>query len=161
MQASGEIVPLEIAGIDSYQAYALASALEALPVRIGRKQLHILSPFDNLVIQRERLQRLFGFDYQIECYVPQPKRQYGYFCLPILWGDRFIGRLDAKADRKAKVLRLLNLVFEPGFSDFDEMLPALVEKVRAFAAFNGCEQVEVERVSPASVKAIIMGAFRL
>lgn len=160
MQESGEIVAVHMEGIENYEAYALTAAVEAIPACMGQKQLHILSPFDNLVIQRERLQRLFGFDYQIECYVPAPKRKYGYFSLPILWGDRFIGRMDTKADRKTKVFRVINLVFEPEFADFEAVLPALAEKVRAFAGFNGCLQVEVETVAPAGVKAALARAFR-
>ena len=64
--------------------------------------LHILNPFDNLIIQRERAKNIFNFDYTIECYVPAEKRKYGYYVLPILYGDKFIGRIDAKADRKNK-----------------------------------------------------------
>ena len=156
---SGEILPIAIEGIEKYEAYARSGALENLPARIGKRQMHLLSPFDNLVIQREPLHRLFGFDYQIECYVPQPKRQYGYFCLPILWGDRFIGRLDPKADRKAKVFRVLNLVFEPDFGEFDAALPALAEKVRQFAAYNGCERVEIGQVVPAGLKEALVRHF--
>ena len=66
----------------------------------------ILSPFDNAVIQRDRLIDLFGFDYQIECYVPEPKRKYGYFCLPLLLGSEFVGRVDAKAHRATGTLEI-------------------------------------------------------
>ncbi|MFL1454263.1 DNA glycosylase AlkZ-like family protein [Marinobacter sp. GN3S48] len=66
----------------------------------------ILSPFDNSVIQRERLKALFQYDYQLECYVPAAKRQYGYFCLPLLYRDEFIGRMDCKAHPKHLTQRL-------------------------------------------------------
>jgi len=61
--------------------------------------LKILSPFDNVLIHRDRLSSLFQFDYRIECYVPTSKREFGYFCLPILYGDTFVGRIDCKAHR--------------------------------------------------------------
>ena len=67
-------------------------------------EVFILSPFDILNVFRHRLKDFFDFDYQIECFVPAAKRRYGYFSLPILCGDKFIARMDAKADRKAKVL---------------------------------------------------------
>ena len=66
-------------------------------------EVFILSPFDILNVFRHRLKDFFDFDYQIECFVPAPKRKYGYFSLPILAGDKFIARMDAKADRKTKV----------------------------------------------------------
>lgn len=111
----------------------------ALPAfaRLTAPRLALLSPFDNLVIQRKRLKALFGFDYQIECYVPAPKRRYGYFCLPMLWGDRFVGRLDPKADRARGRLLVKSLHWEADAPD--EAKDALPDALRAFAAFNGVE----------------------
>ena len=77
--------------------------------------MHLLSPFNNLVIQRKRLKTLFNFDYTIECYVPEPKRKFGYFCLPILHNDSFVGRFDPKADRKNKTFYVKSLYFENNF----------------------------------------------
>jgi uncharacterized protein YcaQ len=101
MADAGEVTPVEVEGLEGEGYYALTESLAAASRR-GRTQVHLLSPFDNLVIWRRRLKKLFGFDYTIECYVTAPKRRYGYFCLPVLWGDRFVGRLDPKADRKGK-----------------------------------------------------------
>ena len=75
----------------------------------------ILSPFDTLTVYRHRLRDFFSFDYQVECFVPAPKRKYGYFSLPILIGDTFVARMDAKADRKEKVFFLV-LLFSVSFS---------------------------------------------
>ena len=91
------------------------------------KRVWLLNPFDNLVIQRQRLKQLFGFNYQIEVYVPAAKRQYGYYSLPILWGDKFVGRVDVKAERKTRVLLLQNLAIEEGAftsknSELDEFI---------------------------------------
>jgi uncharacterized protein YcaQ len=66
----------------------------------------LLSPFDRLIYDRKRMVELFGFDYQLEMYKPAAKRRWGYFALPILYGDRLVGKLDATADRKAGVLRV-------------------------------------------------------
>ena len=82
-------------------------------------QLHILSPFDNLVTRRRELERYFGFKYRLEAYLPEAKREYGYFALPVLYGTRFIGRVDTKADRKSKTLIVRKLTFEPDFTDYD------------------------------------------
>ena len=96
-----EINSLKIENIqDTY--YCFTKALDMKP-RLSQRTT-ILSPFDNLVIQRKKLKTFFGFDYQIECYIPSAKRKFGYFSLPILKGDRFIGRIDLKADRKERVL---------------------------------------------------------
>jgi uncharacterized protein YcaQ len=66
----------------------------------------LLSPFDRLIHDRKRAVELFGFDYQLEMYKPAAKRRWGYFALPLLHGDRLVGKIDATADRKASVLRV-------------------------------------------------------
>ena len=144
---SGEVTPLEIEGLDGKPYYTLTKLLGQSP-EWSQAHLAILSPFDNLVIRRERLRRLFGFDYSLECYLPKAKRRYGYFSLPILWGERFVARLDAKADRKAQTLIVRHLTFEPGLKDCDRLLTALAEKLDSFAAFNGCERTVIEHTDP-------------
>lgn len=105
------------------------------------KKIQILSPFDNQVIQRKRLKDLFGFDYTIECYVPMAKRQYGYFSLPLLRGDQFIGRIDAKADRKEKVLTVRSLHLEKGCGRKSNLWMEAQSSLSEFALFNGCSRV--------------------
>ena len=107
----------------------------------GGGDVHILSPFDNLVIQRKRLSRLFGYDYQIECYVPEPKRKFGYFCLPLLRGADFLGRLDAKADRAAGVLRIVAFHWEHPSRSFSCHRAALIAAIEKFALFNACPKI--------------------
>ena len=105
-------------------------------------QVHFLSPFDNAVIQRQRGREIFGFDYQIECYVPQPLRKYGYFCLPILHRDRLVGRVDCKAHRAKSSLEIKSVHIEQKVdADFKDLF---CQALRSFAAFNNCAQVLVQ-----------------
>ena len=100
----------------------------------------ILSPFDNIVIQRERLSSLFGFDYLIECYVPEPKRQYGYFTLPIIYQSDFVGRMDCKAHRKDSLLEIKSLHLEMA-KQLPKLAPALAAALPSFLAFQGCDKL--------------------
>ena len=122
---------------DSSLIYADAELLETRAPR-SSATVRILSPFDNAVIQRERGRYLFDFNYQIECYLPQSKRQFGYFCLPILYRDRFVGRIDCKAHRKQKLLEVNSVHIEHKIDD--EFGDALDIAIRSLAAFNGCNQ---------------------
>ena len=82
---------LERVAINKQNYYLLAGQDQLLKTSLSRSKVKILSPFDNLLIQRKRTKQLFNFDYLIECYVPAEKRQYGYFCLPLLWGQNSKG----------------------------------------------------------------------
>ena len=126
-----------------------ANALARAPNRIARR-MRVLSPFDPLVIQRERAQHLFGFDYQIECYVPEDKRRYGYYCLPLLYGDRLCGRMDSKAHRNAARFDIRALHLEPDCRVDDAFCTEFVRACSAYAAFNGCTDIRLERVEPAT-----------
>ncbi len=96
----------------------------------------ILSPFDNLLIQRKKLSNFFAFDYQIECYVPASKRKHGYFCLPIFIGNKAVARIDCKADRKAQQLVINSIHYEKGV-DKKLLQSRLKPGLKAFAKFNG------------------------
>ncbi|MEO0421841.1 MAG: crosslink repair DNA glycosylase YcaQ family protein [Pseudomonadota bacterium] len=111
-----ELVEVSVGCADgsAYKALALPDIEQRIaeaPAPTSR--LRILNPFDPVIRDRARLQRLFGFDYRIEIFVPAAKRQWGYYVFPLLEGDRFVGRLEAKADRKAGELRVLNFWPEP------------------------------------------------
>lgn len=133
--SSGEIFILE------------AGALERRLPRLSTRML-ILSPFDNSVIQRERLKALFHFDYQIECYAPEAKRRYGYFCLPLLYRGEFIGRMDCKAHRKDKHFEIKALYFEKHNFDDDEVIIAFADAIAQFCRFQKCDSVSLIRVDP-------------
>ena len=113
--------------------------------RAFKDTVKILSPFDNALIHRERLASLFNFDYRIECYVPAPKRVFGYFCLPILYKDKFVGRADCKAHREAETLEVLSLHLEDGIEDLGPFFPALKKELQLFANFNKCPKLDLSR----------------
>lgn len=100
--------------------------------------LKVLSPFDNVLIHRERLKNLFEFDYRIECYVPASKREFGYFCLPILYKDKFVGRVDCKAHRIARRFEVLSLHIEDDSLVQERFSLALKKELQTFAEFNMC-----------------------
>lgn len=127
--------------------YLQTRILDQTQPRLNNR-LHILSPFDNSVIQRDRLKTLFGFDYQIECYVPEAKRQFGYFSLPLLYRGEFIGRMDCKAHRKIRNLEIKFLHFEQHGFDEDELLAAFVEAIQPFCRFQQCDFVSLTKSHP-------------
>lgn len=135
--------------------YADPTMTASLPIQVRKRRLHILSPFDNVVINRSRTIELFGFDYQLECYVPAQKRRFGYFCLPMLWGNEFIGRVDARAARKRRVLEIKCLFLEPDTRLSDRLIHALGTGLTDFAQRNQCETVEIARTEPSSLASAI------
>lgn len=138
----GEICKVTIEGVETAPLYML-------PGYKGKKiqlsgDAFILSPFDTLNVFRHRLRDFFDFDYQIECFVPAPKRKYGYFSLPILIGDTFIARMDSKADRKQKTLIIHNLHFEKVKLD-RSMFDKLTDAIQRFARFNQCGDIVITK----------------
>ena len=104
------------------------------------EKVFILSPFDNLIINRKRILDVFDFDYKLECYLPAVKRKFGFFSMPILYQDRFIGLLDAKAERKNKVLQINNLIQFTKLNKREEKL--LNSAIEDFAVFNNCQTID-------------------
>lgn len=157
---SGEVVTVNMEKSDD-DYFALTDIIEDLAgFRRLSPRLYLLSPFDNLIILRDRLKKLFDFDYALECYVTPSKRRHGYFVLPILWGESFVGRLDPKADRKKRIFFVKNLLMEPDYRISEAFLNALATKLSDLARFNGCSKVTVERTSPASIKKALASRLR-
>ncbi|EMI19073.1 protein containing DUF1006 [Rhodopirellula maiorica SM1] len=156
MVASGEVKPI---GVGDHVYYALPDSLELLNKPLARSKLKILSPFDNLVIQRKRMQTLFGFDYLIECYVPSAKRRYGYFSLPILWDGKLVARMDCRADRKESLLHILHLATESNLDRLDAFFIALQKELVVFAKFNDCSELRLHRTSPGKCKPLLQKAI--
>ena len=114
----------------------------------GKEYLKILSPFDNAVIHREKLNDVFDFDYKIECYTPKAKRVYGYFCLPVLFNDSFVARVDCKAFRQKNILEIIHLHFEQDSIDIEVFAHLFAKEVKKYALFNGCSEVVLKEVTP-------------
>lgn len=154
MLAYNELISVTIEG-NAEKYFSKPAIINAFSSLQMAETLHILSPFDNLIIQRKRTFQLFNFDYQIECYLPEHKRTYGYFTLPLLYGQNFIGRLDPKADRKTGVFYIKSLWFENGFTPDEKFAQIFVDEVKLFAKFCGCNRVEVGKVMSNKFKKII------
>ncbi len=140
-----KIIPVKINGVEDEKYYTTKENLKQLNKKEFTKDVHILSPFDNLVIQRKRLKTLFDFDYVIECYVPAAKRKFGYYVLPIVYGDKFIGRLDAKADRGNNLLRIINLWFEDKAKPDKNFKEIFKKRIDELTIFTGCEENNLEK----------------
>ena len=124
-----------------------AGKLECRLPRLNNR-VSILSPFDNSLIQRERLKTLFQYDYQLECYLPAAKRKYGYFSLPLLYQDQFVGRMDCKAHRKRGHLEVKSLYLEPHTFDEDLLISALIDAITDFCHFQACDSASITQVRP-------------
>ena len=156
MVSNRELLPIR-AGGKGY--YALPASLDLLSRPLARSKLKILSPFDNLLIQRKRLQALFGFDYQVECYVPEAKRQYGYFSLPVLWDGKLVARMDCKTERNKSLLHIHHLALEPWLRKIDAFSLALNRELAFFLQFNNCKHLRLHRTTPASFKPVLQSVI--
>jgi len=105
-------------------------------------RLRIINPFDPLIRDRIRLKRLFDFDYTIEIFVPAAKRQWGYYVYPLLQNDRFVGRIELKADRKKGKLNVVAFWKEPKIKWGEARFDALERELTQFAKFGGVERVD-------------------
>jgi uncharacterized protein YcaQ len=135
------LVPVRVEGWRG-PAWADAEALGALGSR-GRHRTTLLSPFDSVVWDRARTERLFGFQHRLEAYVPAHKRVHGYFAMPLLAGGRLVGRVDPGREGSTLVAKQLSV--EAGAEE------AMAQALREAAAWVGCDAVALRRVAPASV----------
>jgi uncharacterized protein YcaQ len=138
----GEVCQVAIKGLTTAPLYMLPSYKNKKIELSG--DAFVLSPFDVLNVFRHRLKDFFNFDYQIECFVPQAKRKYGYFSLPILVGDTFVARMDSKTDRKQKILTVHNLHFEQ-VKLSKPAIGKIIEAIKIFAKFNQCAAITIKK----------------
>nr|WP_245302595.1 crosslink repair DNA glycosylase YcaQ family protein [Symbiobacterium terraclitae] len=142
---AGEWVEVAVEGVRRHY-FALAADqpyLEAAEDWAPRRTVRFLAPLDNLLWRRERLQDLFGFDYTWEVYTPAEKRRYGYYAMPILYGDSLVGRMDPKLDRKNGVLIVNRLQLEPGAGDRRGLRRSLEKALHEFARWHGVEVMQL------------------
>lgn len=161
--AEGELLTVQVAdwSVPAYVHRDHASLLaQAASGQLRATHTTLLSPFDPVVWDRARAQALFGFEYTIECYVPAPKRKYGYYVLPILHRGRLVGRLDAKAHRREGVFEIKALYLEPEVEATPRLLADIADAIRASAQWHGTPKVKLARSRPASVAAALRALLR-
>lgn len=143
--AGAGLIEIEVEGDDGTlkRAFARAGILEETPPK-PTSRLRILSPFDPALRDRKRAERLFGFHYRIEIFVPEAKRQYGYYVFPILEGDRLTGRIDMKAMRAEDVLNVTGLWWEKGVRATPARLKRLRAELERMARFAGVSHVRID-----------------
>jgi hypothetical protein len=141
---ASQLVSVQIEGADG--TWADTFAHEDIEARLvsassATSRLRILNPFDPAIRDRKRLLRLFGFDYTVEMFVPAAKRVWGYYVYPLLEGDRFVGRIEVKADRKAGTLNVLNVWWEPKVKAASARLDKLSAELDRMARFVGVDEI--------------------
>jgi uncharacterized protein len=158
LEAEGVIYPVIVEGINwKGKTYIHADDLPLVErIESGgfEPRTVLLSPFDNLICDRQRTEQLFDFYFRIEIYTPKVKRKYGYYVLPILQGDRLIGRIDPKVDRKAKTLTVNAVYAEDAAPDDTETVKAIRAEIESLAGFVGAETIVFGEVMPEMWKAI-------
>jgi len=158
----GELLRAEVEGW-SAPAYIhpsrLALAEAAAAGTLTPTLTTLLSPFDPVVWDRRRALELFGFDYRLECYTPEPKRVYGYFTLPILHRGALVGRLDAKAHRADGVFQVKVLYLEPGVRVTQRLVTDVAAALARCAAWHGCDSVTIDRCDPRSLRPALRAAL--
>lgn len=164
LQAEGTILPVKVEGVNAIlycnakDRPFLEKVLDSEPVldteakkadntsNASKKpqfkpRCEFLAPLDCFLWDRNLIRELFGFDYKWEIYTPAAQRKYGFYVLPILYGERFVGRIEAVADKKAGVLTVKNIWFEPDVKQTKKLLGALERCIKRFAKFNECKAV--------------------
>ncbi len=160
---AGELLRIKVGGWDhpGYVHREHGGLVQlAIEGRLRATHTTVLSPFDPLVWDRARASAMFGFDYTIECYVPEAKRRYGYFVLPILHRGALIGRLDAKAQRKEGIFEIRSIHLEAGIKPDERMIEAIAKAIQACADWHETPDVNVLRSEPRSFASMLRRALR-
>ncbi|MEV8014765.1 crosslink repair DNA glycosylase YcaQ family protein [Streptomyces sp. NPDC086554] len=147
--ADSGLVPVAVEGWDK-PAWADPAALETTPR--GRHRTTLLSPFDSLIWERARTERIFGFTHRLEAYVPKPKRIHGYFAMPVLAGGQLVGRVDPAREGSTLVAKQVSV-------DSPKAVPAVAQALREAASWVNCDSVRVERVNRPELTAELVHAL--
>jgi uncharacterized protein YcaQ len=151
----GTLLEVRVEGL-RHPRYVLADEQPILdaagrePPAVPAPSVTFLAPLDPFVWDRRMLRDLFGFDYRWEVYVPAARRTHGYYVVPVLFGNRLVGRIEPRYERSTRVLRIAGVWFEDGFApmEADGFVPALAGCLAAYAAFTGARRVSWPRTRP-------------
>lgn len=142
--AEGRIASVKVENI-SHMLYCLIEdirLIESIRIEASKKQrCEFIAPLDNMMWDRKLIKALFGFEYKWEIYTPVEERKYGFYVLPIMYGDNFVGRIEVVADKKARILTVKNIWFEEGVRQIKKLLFEIEKCVKRFAGFNQCESI--------------------
>ena len=156
---AGAIVPIEVDGLKGprFVVAGELALLDSAVAEVGAARppgghdpgVAFLAPLDPFVWDRDLVRRLFDFDYLWEVYVPAARRRWGYYVLPILWGDRLVGRIEPRLERRADTLAVVGLWWEPGFDPLaeDGFVAAFAAALEAHRAFGGLRKVALPRTA--------------
>ncbi|GAA2514142.1 winged helix-turn-helix domain-containing protein [Streptomyces gobitricini] len=147
--ADSGLVPVRVEGWDK-PAWADPEALASVPR--GRHRTTLLSPFDSLIWERARTERIFGFTHRLEAYVPKQKRIHGYFAMPLLAGGKLMGRVDPAREGKTLVARQVSLASP-------KAVAPMAQALREAAEWVGCDSVRVERVDRPELGPVLSSAL--
>ena len=142
LEKDSAVTPVQVEGL-RFPLYLLSGDLPLLESVIAgqaepRARLEFLAPLDPMLWDRKLIEALWGYQYSWEIYTPASKRKYGYYVLPMLYGDRFVGRIEPKADRKTGTLTVSNVWLEPGVRSTKKLSGQIGRAVQRLAKFNGC-----------------------
>lgn len=144
LSEENKIIEISVENIKE-KFYCLAADSELLEKVLHnpkiKERCELLAPLDNMLWDRKLIKLLFDFEYKWEIYTPEPQRKYGYYVLPVLYGDRFVGRVEVVNDRKAKCLIVKNIWFEAGVRQTKKLIKQISICLEKFASFNDCEEI--------------------
>ncbi len=148
LKAAGQIFPVQVEGIRE-PLYMLSDDMPLLDAVIRREadekpRLEFLAPLDPMLWDRKLIEAVWNYRYSWEIYTPASKRKYGYYVLPMLYGTELIGRIEAAADKKNRLLTVKNIWYEPGVRQTEKLSRAVDSSIRRFARFNDCDQTAVK-----------------
>ena len=148
LEAAGEVLPVRVEGFKP--VFCFLAKDEALMQSVldgtldAKPRMEFLAPLDPMLWDKALIAALWDFQYSWEIYTPPEKRKYGYYTLPVLWGERFIGRIETAADRKTGTLSVKHIWYEPGVRQTKKLQAAMERTLRRFAGFNDCSKVVMQ-----------------